>query len=317
MSFLKSIENSALRCPVNSKHAGFMQASYQSAVPGLSDEAVLCAVHEWMAKKLPCVAGRREYNRGKYMLRVAKRETVESIYSEFRQGLELGEVSACLFIFNNAAHADVAQAFAHLAEQMEPISKVPASDLANGAALTKSIELNCPVTNIRTIFDDFECIAFCPQSLECNDKLYDPLMAMPYPCVNLSSDVYGFSQFVRTSALATWNLEVYEQRNLGKIEKLLRICVERWQRVASATIANYQAITNTDLCPVHLTPDENYWVAGHKDPAFAEQMKMAHMHELPRIYANRIADGWMEYFRSGRIYQAKGLAREGCPTGAV
>jgi len=317
MTFLKIVQNSRVRCPASSKFTGFQLPPCQAPVPASGDENVLREVQEWMARKLPCVAGRREYNRGRYMLRVATRDRVESIFSEFRRGLELGEVSACLFIFNDKrfdeVHGDVAQAFRFLAEQMEPISKVSAVELANGAALTNSIELNCPVTNIRTIFDDFECIAFCPQSLDSNDRLYDPLMAMPYPCVNLSSDVYGFSHFVRTSALAAWNCEVYEQNDLGKIEKLLRICVERWQRVATATIGNYQAITNTELCPIHLTVDENHWVAGHRDPAFAEQMKMAHKHELPRIYANRIVDGWMEYFRNGRIYQASGLAREGCP----
>lgn len=321
MNIQEVVDSPKPRCPVSLVNR--TRAWHQDTnIPNRkSDDDVISEVQEWMKKSLPCVAGRREYNRGNYMLQIATRKSVPAIVSKFRQALEMGEAVACLFIFNDSRYyrgkSNVGDAFTFLAEQMSEISTVPAVDLANGAALTTSIELTCPVTNLRTVYDDFECIAFCPQSDDEHDKLYDPLMAMPYPCVNMSSDVFGFSHFVRTSALSSWNCEVYQQENLEKIEKLFRVCVERWQRVATMTICNYEAVTNTNLCPVHISPDGDHWVAGHKDPAFAEQMKSAHKHELPSVYGRRIVEGWMDYFRDGHVYRADGMARDGLPIEAI
>lgn len=311
------VESSKPRCPVDLPYRSLSRRKEPDLTAQKTDDAVVAEVLDWMKKDLPCVAGRREFNRGNYMLQIATRNSVPEIVTKFRQALENREAVACLFIFNDhrfyRGNSNVGDAFKYLAEQMSEISSVPAIDLANGAALTTSIELTCPVTNLRTVYDDFECIAFCPQSDDEQDKLYDPLMSMPYPSVNMSSDVYGFSQFVRTSALSSWKCEVYQQENLEKIEKLLRVCVERWQRVATMTICNYEAATNTDLCPVHVSSDGDHWVAGHKDPAFAEQIKSAHKHELPTVYGKRIVEGWLDYFRNGRIYRADGLARDGLP----
>ena len=309
------------RCPMHKARNFALRRWSSKSIRRKSDDVVLAEVQEWMKKSLPCVAGRREYNRGNYMLQVATRKTVPGIVSKFKHALENREAVACLFIFNDhrfyRGKSNVGDAFRYLAEQMSEITSVSADDLASGEALTTSIELNCPVTNLRTVYDDFECIAFCPQSDDEHDKLYDPMMAMPYPCVNMSSDVYGFSQFVRTSALSSWNCEVYQQKDIEKIEKLFRVCVERWQRVATMTIYNYEAVTNTKICPVQVTSDGDYWIAGHKDPAFAEQEKAAHKHELPSIYGKRIVEGWLEYFRNGQTYCAHGMARDGLPVEMV
>ena len=196
---------------------------------------------------------------------------------------------------------------------MAPIAATGVEALIDGGALTTAIRLKCPVTGESTLFDDFECIAFCPQSRDEADPLYDPLMFAPYPCVNLSSDVFAFSSFVADSALSAWGRPVYCEPSPERIEPLLQLCVDRWQRIATKTIRNFEAVTNTALCPVHVGADETYWVAHHKDPAFAERKKEAHAHELPVIYANRIVDAWMRHFRGERAYRAGGLAREGLP----
>jgi hypothetical protein len=196
---------------------------------------------------------------------------------------------------------------------MAVISDHSAAALANGAPLTNTIRLRCPVTNQLTLFDDFECIAFCPQSDDKADLLYDPLMFAPYPSVNISSDVYGFSRFVSDSALAAWDKPVYEETDIKRIANLFERCVDRWQRVAAATIGNFEAVTDTSLCPVHVTPDKTHWIAAHKDPAFAEQKKEVHRHELPILYATRITERWLRFFTGKMAYDAAGLARDGVP----
>lgn len=279
------------------------------------DSDVLHEVTEWMTRKLPCVAGRREYGRGRYLIRNASRMSVPIIIKEFQTKLLSGDAVACLMVFNEpryyANRSDTGQAFRFLADQMALISNVEPELLANGEALTSSFELRCPVTNQVTLFDDFECIAFCPQSADKTDPLYDPLMYAPYPCVNMSSDVYAFSRFVADSARSAWGKAVYEETDTGTISKLFDVCVDRWHRVATATIKNFEALTDTSLCPVHVTSDKKHWIAAHKDPAFAEQVKEVHSHELPAVYGKRITDRWLDFFAGNKCYQATGLARDG------
>lgn len=289
--------------------------------PKKPDARVLGEMREWMARELHCIAGRREYSRDRYMIRIASKSTVETIFEKYTTLIARGEVVACLLVFNDERFyqgcSDTSTAFYFLAEQMTPISEHSATALANGASLTKTITLRCPVTNQLTPFDDFECIAFCPQSAEMADQLYDPLMYTPYPCVNISSDVYAFSRFVSDSALAAWNKPVYEETDTDRIAKLFERCIDRWQRVAVATIRNFEANTDTALCPVHVTPDNGHWIAAHKDPAFAEQIKEVHRHELPVLYAKRITERWLRFFTGKKTYDAAGLARDGVPVRTV
>ena len=290
-------------------------------IPKRRDAQVLVEIKKWMARELHCIAGRREYSRGRYMIRNASKGTVETIFEKYTTLVARGEVVACLMVFNDNRFyqgcSDTGTAFYFLAEQMATISDISPVALANGASLTKAARLRCPVTNQLTLFDDFECIAFCPQSAEKADPLYDPLMYAPYPCVNISSDVYAFSRFVGDSALAAWNKPVYEETDIERIATLFERCIDRWQRVAVAIIRNFEANTDTSLCPVHVTPDNGHWIAAHKDPAFAEQKKEVHQHELPVLYANRITERWLRFFKEKKTYDAAGLAREGVPVPAA
>jgi hypothetical protein len=317
MSIATSLSSDSCFCPINPSHDASW-ALPQSNKQILSDHEVLEEVNAWMDSQLPCVAGRREFKRGKYMVRVASRDSVTSIFQEYVQALNSQEAVACLFVFNNSefayGKASVFDAFMFLAKQMESLSPVPAKKLARGAALTNSIELECPITGTQTTFDDFECIAFCPQSNDPNDPLYDPLLAMPFPAVNLSSDMYAFSKFVSDEIKKMTGILPYEIRDATVLEPLFHRCIARWQRVAVATIDRYEVLTNTNRCPVHVTSDQTHWIAGHKDPAFAEAIKEVHKHELPILYGARIVESWLDYFRTGKAHEAKGLARDGLPT---
>ncbi len=284
---------------------------------GFDDDRVLALFTDWMKTRLNCAAGRREYLRGRYVIEIASRRTVRDVFSRFRAAAQAGQATACLYVFNNPTHyqgrSSVAEAFSWLAHEMEPIGSVPAADLAAGAALTSSIRLRCPVTNQMTVFDDFECIAFCPQSDDRDDPLYDPLLYAPFTAVNMSSDVYAFSRFVADSALAPAGLgkPVWQETDFGRMEAFFDTCVERWHRVAVSIIERFESVTDTALCPVHVTRDRTHWIAGHKDPAFAEDRKEAHSHELPVIYGKRLVSCWLDFFRNNAAFSVRGLARDG------
>ncbi len=288
----------------------------ESPNTSLCDAELLDYVRLWMKKGLPCIAGRRELLKQRYMITVATRDTIPDLFKYFCEKLENGEAIACLYVFNNWEYMkpskSVSEVFYFLAEQMQGISDVSTHDLANGHALTTKIKLRCPVTETLTTYDDFECIAFCPQSNNPNDPLYDPLLATPVPAVNMSSDMFAFSNFVA---------DVIEQRfqttvkklsgDRTETEKALHHCVEQWQCIAAKTIGNYEALTDTSLCPVHMNAEQDQWIAGHKDPAFAEQIKEVHTHELPTRYGARIVKEWLDFFYNRKLYSASGLARDG------
>lgn len=317
MSIGTSLSSDSRFCPIDPSH-NTSWALPQSNKQVFSDHEVLQEVSLWMDSQLPCVAGRREFKRGKYMIRVASRDNVTSIFQEFVQALNSEEAVACLFVFNESefsyGNTSVFDAFVFLAKQMESLSSIPAEQLASGAALTNSLELKCPITGTNTVFDDFECIAFCPQSNDPEDPLYDPLLAMPFPAVNLSSDMYAFSKFVSDEVKKMTGLLPYEIKDAAVLEPLFHRCIARWQRVAVATIDRYETLTNTRRCPVHVTSDQTHWIAAHKDPAFAEAVKEVHKHELPILYGTRIVESWLDYFRTGKAHDAKGLARDGLRT---
>jgi hypothetical protein len=298
-------------------HSDTAECGQPASLDAIPDDRVLAEFTDWMANRLPCVAGRREYNLNRYMIRVASKATVPAILREYRTKLRSGAAVACVFVFNEPAqyraNSDAGDAFKFLARAMAQLGDKSAHELANGAPLTMSMQLDCPVTGQDAIFDDFECIAFCPQSDDREDPLYDPLMYAPYPCVNLSSDVYAFSNFVADRARNAFGKPLREVDEIVTIAAFLDRCVAQWQRIAEVTINNFEARTDTSLCPVHITPDRTHWVAAHKDPAFAEQKKISHRHELPVIYARRIVERWLDFFRYRGIYHASGLARDGLP----
>jgi hypothetical protein len=303
-NFALGITRPAMQCPAHARQ----QTTH-------SDELVLDEILRWFREHLPCVAGRREFNRQRYMIKIATASTIPEIFGQFAAAVRQHENTACLFVFNEPefypGRSNAHSAFRFLAEQMAQLGVNSAEDLANGEALSNTIALPCPVTGIETEFDDFECIAFCPQSSDLDDPLYDPLMFAPYTSVNLSSDVFAFSRFVLEACRAKFGQSPLEISNAGILAPFFDLCVERWHKIAVATIGNFAAVTDTSRCPVHLLPSGDYWVAAHRDPAFAETAKVPHRHELPTIYARRISDAWLDYFASGRSYSASGQAREG------
>jgi hypothetical protein len=276
-----------------------------SPVPKLPDAVVLEEMTKWLGSGLRCIAGRREFQKGRYLIRVVDDDDdILALFSEFTGRLAAQQSVGCLFVFNEPAYyrggpASVEDAMMYLSERMAILSDVPATTLLNGGALNKRLTLPCPVTGARTEYDDFDAIAFCPQAEEEADPLYDPLMAAPYLCVNITSDIFAFAMFAKDTSELHAGKAPHEIEDRAEAREILERCADPWQRMAEKTIKNYAAITNTARCPVHLTEDRRNWVAFHKDPAFAETKKERYIHNMPLIYANAVIDAWTSYFDRG------------------
>lgn len=289
--------------------------------PATVEAEVLERLNRWFRNRLPCIAGRREFSKNRYMVSVGGPGRISGILAEFEHRLREGAASACFLAFappRCQSQWTAAATFRWLAELMSEVSSVDAASLSSGAPLSFSFTLSCPVTGKVTTFDDFECIAFCPQSSDLADPLYDPLMYAPYPAVNISSDVYAFSLFVRDACLRKFGVEPKQVPDRRALFAFIYDCAERWHIVAAQTIENFSTtVEDRRRCPVHVTSDKMHWIACHQDPAFAENTKAPHIHELPLIYATRICDAWVEHFTHRNSYSAAGLSRAGLLSGEL
>jgi hypothetical protein len=258
---------------------------------------------DWLKVDLPCVPGKREFATGRYFVTaISDTASMETAYAAFQTALIRRETVAGLFVVSeNVALPESSSAeaqFRQLAEMMETVSDISPDRLASGGRLGKTITLPCPVTNIMHAFDDFDAVAFCPQSNDIMDALYDPMMAAPVPCVNFNSDIYAFSMFTRDYSLKTKNAEVWQLDPFER-QDLFTVVAKRWQQYALATIKGYMNITNLERCPVSLRENDTIWYANHQDPAFAETTKSQYAHHMPSLYAPKIVEKWQNYFETG------------------
>ncbi|TVT79853.1 hypothetical protein [Pseudomonas sp. H3(2019)] len=238
------------------------------------------------------------------MLTIARTaQEVRDRYEAYVRALEAREVVACLIICPTATEEQntysVAQEVRRLSALFSSISEYSSEELATGHALNKKLYLTCPVTNVKVLFEDFDAVAFCPQSDDLDDELYDPLMSAPIPAVNFNSDVYAFSMFCRDMSLQKFKREVFEL-TASERGQLYETVLYGWQRIAERTLGNYINMTNVQKCPVYLHDDNKYWFANHQDPAFAESVKELYRHDMPLIYVPKIICEWEQYFNTGR-----------------
>lgn len=218
--------------------------------------------------------------------------------------LEARESVACLVICpptsEEQKNYSVTQEIRRLGALFSPLAELSAEELATGCALNKKLYLTCPVTNTKVLFEDFDAVAFCPQSDNLDDELYDPLMSTPISAVNFNSDIYSFSMFCRDMSLQKFKREVFELSTQER-GQLYEAVLHGWQRIAEKTIGNYIDMTNVEKCPVYLHDNNKYWFANHQDPAFAESVKELYRHDMPLIYVPKIFCEWEQYFATGRV----------------
>ena len=267
------------------------------------DNEIIQDMHDWFNNQLGCIVGRREFILGRYEIKVINpAEPIDKSFDNFIQALKQYKKVAGLLIFNEPRfyleqNRSVMETIQYIAEQVSPITNICPFDLIRGQKLTTKISLICPVTNTSVIYS-FYTVAFCPQSAEKNDPLYDKAAFAPYTCVNIISDVFAFSMFVRDEFLKKYNTEVYEQNNINTLKLHFSRCAELWQRFSKKTINNYQKITADSVCPVRMTSNGSHWIAPHPDPAFAEIVKDTYFHEMPIVYTKPIIEKWVNFFES-------------------
>jgi hypothetical protein len=266
-----------------------------------ANSIVMKEMQTWFRECLGCVAGRREFARGRYMMTVIDdtdtAAKILAVQRQFRRSVLAYDKVACIMVFNHPRFYDdsginVTDAITYLAQQIAPVAHVPVDQLMAGGSAHQRHAIKCPVTGAPTIYDDFDAIAFCPQANDKGDRLYDPLMAAPYPCVNISSDIFAFSMLARDRFVERTGREIFNVHPDDAPDEHLVECGALWQRIAVRTIRNYVAMTDTSLCPTYLSADQRYWFANHKDPAFAESEKRLYRHEMPSTYAPQIIQGW-------------------------
>lgn len=260
---------------------------------------------DWLRTDLQCVPGKREFSSDRYFIAsICDAASAAAVYHDFVEALRLRETVAGLFVVSEAIalpkNSSAEEQFQPCAELMCDISEVPPDILANGGRLGKCIELECPVTGVLRVFNDFDAVAFCPQSMNLADPLYDPMMATPVPCINFNSDIYAFSMFTRDMSLRLKKAEIWELSKSDR-RKLFDQAAKRWQQFAEATIAGYMSITDLDRCPMGLADGNTTWLANHQDPAFAEKSKSPFVHHMPVLYTPKIIAGWEAYFATGRL----------------
>ncbi len=280
----------------------------------MTDKELIEKVKAW-SSKCGCVVGRREFSQNRYALYVVKKpEDVVLGFNKFVEDLKAKKVVACLFICpsttttQNSAYDEIRR----LADLFTDFAGFSSEDLVNGKPLSKAIPVVCPVTNVEVLFPDFDGVAFCPQSGNIDDNLYDPLMATPIPAVNIASDIYAFSIYTRDTSLRQFKREIWELSNSDRV-KLFETVVVNWQTMGEKTIKNYIEKTDTSRCPVYLSPENKYWYANHQDPAFAESVKALFRHDMPKVYAPKIVYEWEQYFSTGKIPVFKDTAVAGIP----
>lgn len=271
----------------------------------MDDQTILDEVKNWFISCLGCAAGRREFSKNRYMLAIARTaQEVRDSFDAYVRALESRDAVACLIICptddEEPNNRNVAQEVRRLSALFSPLSEFSAEELATGRALNKKLQLTCPVTNVKVLFEDFDAVAFCPQSDDLDDELYDPLMSAPIPAVNFNSDVYAFSMFCRDMSLQKFEREVYQLTSAERA-RLYEWVLHGWQRIAEKTLGNYIDMTNVEKCPVYLHDNNRYWFANHQDPAFAESAKALYRHDMPLIYVPKIFCEWEQYFATGRL----------------
>lgn len=269
----------------------------------MSDVELLDDMGRWFTACLGCLAGRREYQKKRYLVEVARtKEEVLSIYSNYVSRLRDRTAVACLFVCpsDSSESKGVLPQITRLSTLFECLSATSAKDLLNGGALNINLKLVCPVTNVEVLFSDFDAVAFCPEADDPSDDLYDPLMSAPVPSVNLNSDLYSFAMFTRDMSLQKYRREVFD---LSEVERLnlYGSVTSGWQKIAERTIEAYIELTDVRKCPVFMPSDKSHWFANHQDPAFAETSKDLYRHDMPVLYAPKIICQWEMFFQTGKM----------------
>lgn len=295
-----------------------MLPSTTADVPGASS---LDHLARWMATSLACIAGRREFAKGRYMIADLAEEGARAAVGRFQDEVrQLRKVALICLLPRTPANTDPAtpsrQVLREIGAVGAEISGLPAEALLNGAVLELPLLLDCPVTGAATTYSFFG-VAFCPQAGNAVDELYDLPLSAPFALINITSDAFAFAMFVRDMSLARHGVAPHQLAAHQQRADLFADCVARWQAFSLHTLSTFAARTAGTRCPVSVSADGLSWQAVHNDPVFAETTKELHSHEMPSVYATSLVAQWTGVLdRSGPHFHARSGQGGGLRLGA-
>lgn len=268
------------------------------------DTSVVNNLRSWLSTRLACLPGRREFNQRRFEFYVIEsdNELIER-YRLLIAKLSTFDASGCLFVFPSISSAydkNIEDVFADLSDKIIVLTGNSSGNGFGNAQINKSLTLRCAVTDQLVEYHDFDFVAFCPQANNKSDRLYNPSIEAPYPSVNFTSDIFGFSLFVRDMSMKFLGCAPNAIKDSADRDQLFIRCTEMWQNLALKTMHEYASRTDANLiCPIHVSESKTHWISTHSDSAFASLDPHLYVQELPKSYAPRIIAKWQRWFSHG------------------
>jgi hypothetical protein len=259
-------------------------------------------VESWLRHDVGCVIGRLGFAKDRFMLAtVTSYADFARFRAEFGEALAEGTVISCLILIEpdnpELTRMSIGDLVRHLDRTYFFDADARLSDGGRAVTYNLTYRMRCPVTGERTMFNDFDQVAFYPQAIDESDPLYDPSMYAPVVCVNITSDVYGFSVFTDDQRRRkNPDLPFAEMSRAERLD-VYEAALTGFQRMAARTIANYAKTTNPQvLPPIEVTADGCHYIAQHDESAFVETAKSPFKAEMPALYVPRVLAQWEAYF---------------------
>lgn len=278
-------------------------------VGGPLTDGLRAGAEDWLRNGVGCQAGRAELRRGRYVLaRADGPRQLAAVRHDFGVELRGGDAVACLVMLEPENPDLAALTVEKLSRYLEE-RYFPEAGTDGGADHRLHYRLPCPVTGLEVDFGDFEQVAYYPQATDEADAGYDPSRAAPWVCVNVTSNVYGFSML----AADVHRRGSHSGRPIGELAAeqraaLYATALRMFQHLAESTVRDYGEATNAELlCPVHVTEDRRYFVAQHEGSAFVSTSRRAHRAELPVVWAQRVIEQWEGYFERAVVPDMSGV----------
>jgi hypothetical protein len=280
-----------------------MDALCGTAQRSAEQSQVSCPFHgqssrftEWLDRGLLCSAGKREFKLDRYHVApIASGVDFARELEHFRREVLAYRKVGFLAIYARDTSA------CKLAEDelwllgtiMREAGLTPSvAALIGGDAIAVPFEIPCPVTGEDTTYEFFP-VAFCRNSGNPHDPLYDPSLSAPFAAINTTSDAFAFAMLVRDQTQRSLGKLPFEVGSRQALDKVMRRAVQIWQNMSVNTIQSYRRAAGGPRRAVELSEDRRFWTAPHNDPVFAELQKREHAHEMPLVYAQRLCEKWL------------------------
>lgn len=254
------------------------------------------AFENWLDTGLLCSAGKREFKLDRYHVAyVGSGEDYARELEFFRREVIAFQKTGFLAILSTDT-SDCRMAEDELwllGRIMRDAGLAPSvAALIGGETIAIPFQVPCPVTGEETIYEFFP-VAFCRNSANRDDPLYDPSLSAPFTAINATSDAFAFAMLARELSIKNLGQIPSEVTEREKLEPVMTRATEIWQNMSVNTIQSYNRAAGCPHRAVQLSEDRRFWLAPHNDPVFAELKKQEHAHEMPRIYASRLSEKWL------------------------